>query len=144
MKRFVVIALFLCGSLLSSTGHAAAPVRGHGWLGIGVTYPESRPGAARFLFVQHVIAGSPAAQAGLMPQDLIVSIEGRPIGFADLQEVLRFFRDVRIGQTLHLAVARAGKVTKAVVVAAEVPPQYLPLVRPEPGATKLRPAPQRW
>ena len=63
-----------------------------------------------------VTAGGPAARAGLIaadPQngrggDLIVDIDGRPIGdFSDLNGYLVF--DTRVGQTIQITVLRDGE-----------------------------------
>jgi regulator of sigma E protease len=55
--------------------------------------------------VDTVAAESPAAAAGFQPDDLIVSIDGRPIeSFNDVQRIVR----LRPGQPLEIVVERGG------------------------------------
>jgi S1-C subfamily serine protease len=52
------------------------------------------------------VDGSPAAQAGLRPEDLIVALDGTPVSSAgDLQ---RLMSEERIGETLTVTVVRQG------------------------------------
>jgi S1-C subfamily serine protease len=56
--------------------------------------------------VVEVVDGSPAAQAGLRPEDLIVALDGKPVSSAgDLQ---RLMTEERIGETLTVTVVRQG------------------------------------
>ena len=56
--------------------------------------------------VVEVVDGSPAAHAGLRPEDLIVALDGTPVSSAgDLQ---RLMTDERIGETLTVTVVRQG------------------------------------
>jgi S1-C subfamily serine protease len=56
--------------------------------------------------VVEVVDGSPAAKAGLRPEDLIVALDGTPVSSAgDLQRVMT---EERIGQTLTVTVVRQG------------------------------------
>jgi S1-C subfamily serine protease len=56
--------------------------------------------------VVEVVDGSPAAQAGLRPEDLIVALNGTPVSSAgDLQ---RLMTEERIGETLTVTVVRQG------------------------------------
>jgi S1-C subfamily serine protease len=56
--------------------------------------------------VVEVVSGSPAAKAGLRPEDLIVALDGAPVSSAgDLQ---RLMTEERIGQTLTVTVVRQG------------------------------------
>jgi regulator of sigma E protease len=55
--------------------------------------------------IDQVVAGSAAERAGLRAGDLVVSIEGHPIGsFGDMQRVI----SVRPNETLEVTVERAG------------------------------------
>jgi S1-C subfamily serine protease len=57
--------------------------------------------------VLEVAEGSPAAQAGLRPEDLVVELGGAPVtGVADLQ---RLMTEELIGTTVELVVVRAGR-----------------------------------
>ena len=56
--------------------------------------------------VVEVVAGSPAAHAGLRPEDLIVALDGTPVSSAgDLQ---RLMTEERIGEMLTVTVVRQG------------------------------------
>jgi S1-C subfamily serine protease len=56
--------------------------------------------------VVEVADGSPAATAGLRPEDLIVALDGTPVSSAgDLQGLMT---EERIGQTLTVTVVRQG------------------------------------
>jgi S1-C subfamily serine protease len=56
--------------------------------------------------VVEVVDGSPAATAGLRPEDLIVALDGTPVSSAgDLQ---RLMTEERIGETLTVTVVRQG------------------------------------
>jgi serine protease Do len=57
--------------------------------------------------IVEVVDGSPAAEAGLRPEDLIVDVDGTPItGVADLQ---RMMTSERIGRRLQASVVRAER-----------------------------------
>jgi S1-C subfamily serine protease len=68
--------------------------------------------------VVEVVDGSPAAKAGLRPEDLIVALDGTPVSSAgDLQRVMT---EEQIGQTLTVTVVRQG-----VPIDVEVTPEEL-------------------
>jgi S1-C subfamily serine protease len=57
--------------------------------------------------VVEVVPGSPAAAAGLRPEDLIVAVDDRPV--AQVDDVLRLLVGDRIGKTIVLDVLRGGR-----------------------------------
>jgi S1-C subfamily serine protease len=66
----------------------------------------SRLGRRDAVEVVEVVEGSPAAKAGLRPEDLIVALDGKPVSSAgDLQGLMT---EERIGQTLTVTVVRQG------------------------------------
>ncbi|MGB6686800.1 MAG: trypsin-like peptidase domain-containing protein [Terracidiphilus sp.] len=68
------------------------------------------------LLVTHVEAGGPAAQAGAMVGDLIVSVDGTPV--QNVREILRRLANSRIGESIPVVVMRGGvRVDLAVTVA---------------------------
>ena len=68
--------------------------------------------------VVEVVDGSPAAKAGLRPEDLIVALDGTPVSSAgDLQ---RLMTEERIGQTLTVTVVRQGAPIEVDVVPEEL------------------------
>ena len=65
-------------------------------------------GRERGVEVVQVVEGSPAARAGLKPEDLILDVDGRSIeGMDDLQ---RLMVDDIIGRTVALRLYRDGRV----------------------------------
>src|SRR6266550_2070357 len=68
--------------------------------------------------VVDVAPGSPAAAAGLRPEDLIVAVDGRPV--ADVGEVQRLMVGDRIGATVSLDVIREGRPVELRLVPAEL------------------------
>jgi S1-C subfamily serine protease len=68
--------------------------------------------------VVEVVEGSPAATAGLKPEDLIVALDGTPVSSAgDLQ---RMMTEERIGETLTVTVVRQGAPIEVDVVPEEL------------------------
>jgi S1-C subfamily serine protease len=69
--------------------------------------------------VTTVIPGSPAAAAGLRPEDIVVAVEGEPVTrVGDLQRLLDAGR---IGLATTLTVVRSGSVVEVVAVPSELP-----------------------
>jgi serine protease Do len=66
-----------------------------------------------------VIADSPAARAGLRPEDLVVAVGDEPVlGVNDLQRLLT---DDRIDRTVELAIFRGGTPRRLELVPRELP-----------------------
>jgi serine protease Do len=59
------------------------------------------------VFVGTVTPNGPAAKAGLEPQDVITSVDGRPVKNGD--ELVSIISDKQPGSTVHLGVLRNGK-----------------------------------
>jgi serine protease Do len=59
------------------------------------------------VIVGEVVPGGPAAKAGLQPQDVIVSVDGRPIKNGD--ELIAIVSNKHPGSTVSLGIIRAGK-----------------------------------
>jgi len=68
--------------------------------------------------VVQVVAGSPAARAGLRPEDLIVAVDGSPIRGVD--ELHKLMVGDAIGRTLRLSVIREGQRRDVELVPAEL------------------------
>jgi S1-C subfamily serine protease len=75
-------------------------------------------GQATGVEVVDVAPGSPAAAAGLRPEDLIVAVDGRPV--ADVGEVQRLMVGDRIGATVAVEVIRGGRPVELRLVPAEL------------------------
>jgi len=63
-------------------------------------------GRDRAIEVVEVVAGSPAASAGLHAEDLIVAVDGTPVRGVD--DLLRLMTEERIGVACALEVVRNG------------------------------------
>src|SRR5262245_44450029 len=75
-------------------------------------------GQATGVEVVDIAPGSPADAAGLRPEDLIVSVDGRAVG--DVGEVQRLMVGDRIGATVELEVIREGRPIALRLVPAEL------------------------
>lgn len=94
-----------------------------GWLGVGlqpVAVPDSlRESAGRDtgMMVVNLAAGGPAAQAGVLPGDILLDVEGTPL--RRMRALSAMLGPERIGQTAEVRLLRAGALqTLAVVIAA--------------------------
>jgi S1-C subfamily serine protease len=96
-----------------------------GYLGL-VTSPAPLPpewadrtGQRTALRVVEVVSGSPAASSGLRAGDLILAVEGRPLGNA--QSLQRLLFEESIGGRMEITVLRNGALVDAVAMPAELP-----------------------
>jgi S1-C subfamily serine protease len=71
----------------------------------------------RAIRISEVAAGGPAAQAGLLAGDLILSVDGTAIEGAD--DLIRLLNAERIGRQTTVTILRAGAVEKKTVVPVE-------------------------
>src|SRR5262249_56439184 len=78
-------------------------VRGGG-ITVGATVVELPPP-----YVEEVEAGSPAAKAGLLADDLIVYVDGEQVG--SINELLVQFKTLRPEQMVKIEVRRGDKLT---------------------------------
>ena len=68
--------------------------------------------------VVEVVAGSPAAEAGLRAEDLIVAVDGLPV--EKVEDVQRLMLGERIGATVQLDLLREGRPLQLVLVPVEL------------------------
>jgi serine protease DegQ len=99
-----------------------------GYLGVAgqpVTLPENQRAAAALgdreeaLLVVGVTPDGPAARAGVMVGDVVVSFDGQPI--ESPEDLLDLLTGQRIGRAVSLAVLRAGTATELSVTVGERP-----------------------
>ncbi len=94
------------------------------WLGIGGGSRPLPPRAARGtglaagLEVTSVVAGSPAARAGIRPEDLILTIDDVPV--AAIGELQRLLSADRIGRPVRITLIRGGDRLEARAVPSEL------------------------
>lgn len=62
-------------------------------------------------FVSRIIPNSPAQEAGFLPNDEIISIEGRPIFFYSFTDINGFLREPA-GSKLSIVIKRNGELFK--------------------------------
>ena len=70
--------------------------------------------------IVEVVSGSPAARAGLRPEDLIVAVDGEPMG--DVGDLQRLMVAERIGQGIEVDVVRDGAFLKVDLIPRELEP----------------------
>jgi S1-C subfamily serine protease len=93
-----------------------------GWLGVGlqqVLVPERmREAAGRDsgMMVVALVSGAPAEQAGVLPGDIILEVEGRRMGHGRGRGLAAALSPERIGQPATLKLLRAGAVQLVTVV----------------------------
>ncbi len=58
--------------------------------------------------IVEIVAGSPAARAGLRPEDLILDVDGEPV--ADARDLQRLMADEAIGRDVEVRVFRDGRI----------------------------------
>ena len=75
----------------------------------------------RAIRISEVMAGGPAAAAGLLAGDIVLSLDGQPIEGAD--DLIRLLGAARIGKATEFAVLRGGVVEKKTVVPVERKPK---------------------
>jgi S1-C subfamily serine protease len=68
--------------------------------------------------VVEVVEGSPAARAGLRPEDLIVEVDGTPI--ADVGDLQRLMVAERIGRSLEARLIRRGRTLRVRMIPVEL------------------------
>jgi S1-C subfamily serine protease len=79
---------------------------------------SSRLGRDKGIEVVEVVGGSPAARAGLRAEDLIVAVDGEPMG--DVGDLQRLMVAERIGQGIQVDVVREGNFLKLDLIPREL------------------------
>ena len=75
-------------------------------------------GRAKGLEVVSVVVGSPAAAAGLRPEDILIELDGLPVD--DVGDLQRLMSSARIDRPVAVVVVRNGRVERAEVVPGEL------------------------
>jgi serine protease Do len=79
---------------------------------------SSRLGRDEGIEIVEVVGGSPAARAGLRAEDLIVAVDGEPMG--DVGDLQRLMVAERIGQGIQVDVVREGAFLKLDLIPREL------------------------
>jgi putative serine protease PepD len=78
-----------------------------------------RVGVESGAFVESIEPGTPAAQAGLQPEDIIVAVDGAPIG--SMEDLVVAVRDREVGESLAITYRRGDVEQTVSVTLAERP-----------------------
>lgn len=104
-----------------ATAPAPGPTAGRPWLGLScVDAPADRAGAGRFGLLVREVTG-PAAAAGLLADDVIVSVDGQPLTSMDAFAASVGKR--KVGDQVKLRIVRGGRETDVTVTLAARPPR---------------------
>ena len=79
---------------------------------------SARTGQRTALRVAEVVTGSPAAVSGLRAGDMVLAVDGQPLG--DAQSLQRLLFEESIGRRMEITVLRSGALVDAVAVPAEL------------------------
>lgn len=103
------------------------PNKRPGWLGLAFTYHTDASGDGKstdlrgWLLIRDVIPETPAHRAGILPNDMVVAMQGKSFTTQDPRDVLRRFGEIKTGQNVALAILRNGKPKTITVKAAPMP-----------------------
>ncbi len=91
------------------------------YLGVNIAVKPQRalPTQAQTVAVAAVRSGSPAANAGVQPGDVITAWNGRPV--LNYYQLVLALNEAEPGQTVHLTVTRAGVAAQLSVALGEAP-----------------------
>lgn len=100
--------------LMANTPSGTCP----GWLGLGFRYqPPAHGHADGWMYVQRLAPAGPAQRAGLAAGDVITTIDGQPIRYADEFSLLQRLSRISGGTTVHLSVRRGTRTVMANITA---------------------------
>ncbi len=117
MMRAAAFVLVIAG--ISAASLAAGQGR-PGWLGFGFEYHPPDGKNHGWMWIRRVAAASPAAAAGLRPQDVIVAMDRKELRFGSDLAVLESLARVAPRQRLVLSVVRGHQRLSMPIVAASM------------------------
>lgn len=103
--------------ILTLLSNASAPCPG--WLGLGFLYqPPTHAHLDGWMYVQRLAPAGPAERAGLVPGDVITTIDGQAIRYVDELSLLQRLSRFSGGAVIHLTVRRGTRTVLANITAA--------------------------
>lgn len=137
----LLLSVFMLFPVFSDAETAKAPestapvqtAEGRPWLGVAIQdvgKDMNKTGA----LVAEVSPGSPAAGAGVMPGDIIVSVNGK--GVSSTSDLVSMIQAAGVGATVALSIDRNGKAENVSVVLGKAPEETAPMYsaqQPMPG-----------
>jgi len=117
-----------------------------GWLGVGIAeigdedMPKYGLKEPRGVLIRSVVAGQPADQGGLKPDDVVLAVDGASIeGPRDLQRIIA---STPVGRAVKLFVLRGGKETELSVTVGAYKAELVQPPRPRPAPAPKAPSPR--
>lgn len=113
-----------------------------GWLGVGIeeiteeNATEFGLTEPRGVAIHRIIPGQPAEQGGIRAKDVVVAVDGLPVGAP--RELQRIIATTPVGKTIRLTLLREGKETEVAVTVG-----LYPEGGPEPAAAPPKPEPPK-
>ncbi len=90
-----------------------------GWIGVALADISDEEGADPGVGVADVVRGSPAAQAGIRPGDIILAIDGQPV--YNTLGLIRIVASQPPGRNVRLRIYRGGRAFEVSVVVGRRP-----------------------
>ncbi|MDX6481692.1 MAG: putative serine protease PepD [Gaiellaceae bacterium] len=87
----------------------------HAWMGVGI-----RPAGGNGALLSRIVAGSPAAKAGLEKGDVVTAYDGKTVVSDD--ELTAYVTQSTVGETVNVTIRRGGKTMHVTVTLGTQPP----------------------
>jgi serine protease Do len=135
-SRLALVALLLVGPAAPGAVSLRDEEKGTYLGALFAPLPQGRTGG---VLVTHVLPDSPAARAGLLPQDVLLRYDGSPI--RDCEHFVRLIRDDRPGHAVTLVVRRGGRERKVEATLAVGPVLRVAGPAPAPSSVSVAATP---
>lgn len=106
VERGVGIAFSVPSNLAQIIANSLIKNGKHEWPWVGAFFGGADVGVGQGVPVEQVWRGTPAAEAGLQPGDMILTVNGRPV--KDEHDIYRIIINHSIGETLRFSAVRNG------------------------------------